>query len=726
MNAFFALFRTDDNLEDLRTQLTRRLGLILAGLFGFSAWLTLTVRDNFSLTAFGLSFVLMVVSVVIALLSGRQPVSARLWLVAVLWAGWMAAMQLFTNPALPYAAILLIFISAILVDRSQYLIGALVLGQMLWLVLSGQRDYPLAEWIAGLGISLLIAGATVSALYTALEWTRSMQFQTRKMLEEAREQRSEMSRVLKELKLANDRQRRTELELVQARQRADEARRMKEQFAANISHELRTPLNLILGFTEVMHLTPQVYRGVTWTQALRTDILQIYRSSRYLLQMIDDILDLARFEMAGFPLNPETVHLTPFLEEAAMMGKDLFRLGQVRFEAEIEPNLPALSIDPTRIHQVLFNLLNNARRFTEEGVVRLEARRGNNEVVIRVSDTGPGIPEDKRKSIFDEFFQVDSSLSRKKGGIGLGLTISKRLIEAHGGQIWVESQVGKGSTFLFTLPVQEHYAVMHRFMIEEPYHSPWQEGRPCLLVIDSDPTVVNLIQRRVEGFDVIQLQEKDRLEEMVNQYHPRAVIYNTSPAHEDEPLPDLPLPVPLVQCSFPSSAWLTADTNAIACLTKPVTAQQIARLAEQVGGVKDILIVDDDRGFIQLVERMFESRESNHQGMGFHFRRAYDGVQGLAIMRANPPDLLLLDLKMPEMDGFQVMRSMQADPALAKIPVVMLTATSYAEDILEQRGSKLIFTQHGGIAQGEALECLAAAIHILQPRYGEEHGMPST
>jgi CheY-like chemotaxis protein len=349
----------------------------------------------------------------------------------------------------------------------------------------------------------------------------------------------------------------------------------------------------------------------------------------------------------------------------------------------------------------------------------MDARKDKNQIIVQVSDTGPGIPKEKISSIFEEFFQVDSSLSRKKGGIGLGLTISKRLIEAHGGKISVESEQGKGSTFIFTLPIIESYTVLHRFMVEEPYHSPWKEGEPCVLVLDPDPAVASLVRRRVEGYEIIHITSRDRLEESVQKHHPRAVIINTSPVHENDPMPYLPVPVPVLQCSFPSSAWLTEDSHAIACLTKPVTASQILDMVAQIGGARDVLIVDDDRGFIQLVERMFQVRESSPSAPPLVFRRAYDGCQGLAAMRSKAPDLVLLDLKMPEMDGFQVMEQMREDAALSKIPVVMLTATSYAEDILEQRGSKMVVSQHGGIVPSEALEVITASVRILQPRYGE-------
>jgi signal transduction histidine kinase len=204
-----------------------------------------------------------------------------------------------------------------------------------------------------------------------------MQQRADHLLELVRNRQVELSRLLKSLDLTNVLLHRTQRELIAARKREEEMRLLKEQFAANVSHELRTPLNLIVGFSEVMCLSSEVYGNVDWPPALRQDIYQIYRSSHHLLEMIDDILDLSRFEMVGFALNKEPTPLEPLLREAVEMVKGFLSRRPVHLEAKIAPELPALEIDRIRVRQVLLNLLTNAQRFTEEGTIRLEAKRAD-------------------------------------------------------------------------------------------------------------------------------------------------------------------------------------------------------------------------------------------------------------------------------------------------------------------------------------------------------------
>jgi signal transduction histidine kinase len=191
------------------------------------------------------------------------------------------------------------------------------------------------------------------------------------LLREAREQRAALARIVKSLDNSNQVLRRTQAELVEARKAAEAAERMKSQFVANISHELTTPLNLILGFSEVKVLTPEVYGAFEWPVSLRRDAYQVYQNSRHLLSLIDDVFDLTRFDMVGFALNREHTDMNTFFTETVEFVRDLFHGSQVQFETHIHDRLPDLDIDRTRIRQVILNLLNNARHFTESGKVQL-------------------------------------------------------------------------------------------------------------------------------------------------------------------------------------------------------------------------------------------------------------------------------------------------------------------------------------------------------------------
>lgn len=704
------------NRAELRRQLVHRMALSLIGASSLAMWMALPTRP-FPIVAFSLWAVLLGLGLSVQILVDRHPALARHLLVWGLTAGLLTAAWLFFDPWLPFLSLLLIFIGALLISGSELVIAGAVAATTAWLTRSGLRVYPLPDLFMALALSVASAWLVVRTVYTALDWVWNTHQQVNQLLEETRDHRAELSRAVKSLKLSNRLLRRTQRELVFARKQAEQAQRMKEQFAANISHELRTPLSLILGFSEVMYLSPEVYGQIRWPASLRRDVHHIYRNSRHLLEMIDDVLDLSRFEIAGFTLDKELTPLEPLLRDTVEIAEDLFRDHPVRLQVEIAQDLPALEIDRTRIRQVVLNLLKNARRFTEVGTVRLEAKRSEEEVIVSVRDTGPGIPPDKLPHIFDEFYQVDQSLRRSHQGAGLGLAISKRFVQAHDGRIWVESQEGMGATFFFALPIPDPDLSLSYLSPTRPVERAWTEKpRPRILVVDSDPAVISLVRRHAEAYDVVQVEDPGRLAEEIRICHPRAVVYNVPPGDQRGSHCNISMPVPFIECSLPSQAWVANDLAAAACLTKPFTAQQLLREIQRLNSIHDVLVVDDDRGFGQLIERILETT-----GRPFNVRRAYDGEDGLAAMRTRRPDLVLLDLIMPNADGFQVLEEMQQDPELADVPVVLLTVTSYAEDTLAQHGSRLVIHRPSDdLRPAEVLHCLCAVIGALEPRYDEQ------
>ncbi len=702
---------TTINLADLRNELTSRLSLWLMAI----SWLVLLYTAFFRgrVATITLLVLLLALGIGARSLIGSHPTLARHLLIWGLTVALMVMMGLFSEPWLPFLGLLLIFIGAMLLSGGGITTAALIGGTAIWLTYSQGRAYPLPDLFIALGLGVIVTWLSVTTMYTTLEWAWNTSQRANHLLELVRDQQVELKRTVKSLEQANTLQRRTQRELVLARQRAEEARRVTEQFAANISHELRTPLNLILGFSEMMQLSPEVYGEMRWPPKLRQAVYQIYRSSRHLLEMIDDILDLSRIEIRGFTLDYEPTPLGPLLQETVEIVADLFGKQEVRLEPEIGQNLPTLEIDRTRIRQVLLNLLNNARRFTQEGVVRLEAKRVKNEVLISVKDTGPGIPADKLPHIFEEFYQVDRSLRRKHEGSGLGLAICQRFVEAHQGRIWVESEEGRGSTFSFTLPLLDQDA---RPAPESPVHPAeaiWPEIEPPILIVDPDPAVATLLRRHLERYKVIQVEKIGRLPELVKLHHPRAVVYNRPPRQNDG-LDGLALPVPLIECSLPSLAWAAENLAVAACLNKPVTTQQLLGEIERFQEIYRVLVIDDEQGFCQLVKQMLEST-----GHPFELDYAHNGQDGLRRMQARRPDLVLLDLGLPDINGFQVLDDMQQEPKLADIPVILLTAASFTEDVLAHSSSQMVISRPDGFQMNEVLQCLQAVIGVLEPRYDD-------
>ncbi len=700
------------NLVNLRRQLTRHIA-ILIGLAGAAGSWALLPGNGFSPITFGLPLLLAATGIVVFLAEPRWPLIARLLLAAGPTATLLLAMTAAPAPWLPFTGVLIIVLGAMLITGSEVIIGLLLLGIGYWSPAGPLDQATLVALAATAAFGAALAWLIRHSLYTALEWAWTSEQQAARLLGEVRAHRGELSRALKSFELANARLRRVENELVTARQQSDEARRAKEQFAANVSHELRTPLNLILGFSELMYRTPEVYGAFAWPPKLRRDIYQIHRSSQHLLTMIDDILSLSRFEMARFDLHAEPTSLEQLIEGVVDIMRDLFQSTATRLTLDVEPDLPAVIIDQTRIRQVLLNLLTNALRLTEGGEVRVRARSDPDAVTISVTDTGPGIPADKLSYLFEEFYQVDLSLRRSRQGAGLGLAISKRFVEMHGGRIWAESVEGHGATFYFTLPLPDRHTPLARPHLERTVDAPLRASQGCVLVVDPDIETTRRLASYLQGWDVIRIANIEHAAEVAAQEKPRAIIHNRRPDFAEREDLYAALPLPVISCCLPSRAWIAGARQVMSCLSKPVTREQLLEAVNSAAGVRTVLIVDDDRGFCQLVTRHIESA-----GMPLEVSAAYTGEEGLHLMRSQTPDLLLLDLLLPGKNGFDVLMELAEDPTLCKVPVILLTATSYVEDDLSPKDGRIVVSSAAGLQPGEILRGVAALITALEPRHG--------
>jgi len=712
------------NLEVLRSQLAGRLGLVVMIVGGLLAWVCPAQRP-FPVVEFGVLIVLVVVGWSVWRLVAIHPATARHLLVWGLNAALLAAMGLFPGLWLPFLGLPLAFIGAILVTGGEFAVLSMTAVLAIGLTCAGVRSYPLAQLIVALILGTALAWLTVRTLSTALEWAWTMQERADRLLKLARDRQGELSSALRSVEITSTILRRTQRELILARQEAENARKMKEQFAANVSHELRTPLNLIVGFSEVMSLSPEVYGDLDWPSTLRQDINQIYRSSCHLLEMIDDVLDLSRYEIAGFTLDKEPTDLGQLIRDTVCVVEGFFRGRPVKLEAKIPLDLPMLNIDRTRIRQVLLNLLNNAQRFTEEGRVRVEARRADGEVMISISDTGSGIPADELPHLFEEFYQMDRSLHRRHGGTGLGLAISKHFVDAHDGRIWVESAEGRESVFTFTLPIPGEHVPLSRLQVDRPLQLPASEERPVILLMDPDPNVAAWIGRHLGEYEVISVRDATQLNERLSLHRPQALVWNTPPGKRNDNGLDIAqstlfdddaisASVPIIECSLPSQSWMADNLSVVAYLTKPIPTEQLLQVIGRLGDVHDVLVIDDDRGFCRLVERMLAASERP-----YHVHRAYGGERGLLALRARKPDVVLLDLGMPDLDGFQVLDEIRQDPDLADTPVILLTATNYVEDALTRRPSQISIRRPGGLRLDDTLRCVRAVLGAFEPRYGK-------
>ncbi|MFN8449203.1 MAG: ATP-binding protein [Anaerolineae bacterium] len=367
---------------------------------------------------------------------------------------------------MPFAFPVLIFVVGLLLSPGATVISAVIASAMIYFVLPLNPQAPtliaalqLAAIILTL-VSAFVAALVAGDLYQIAEWALENYQRERRVAGELFENRAALEQSLNRSTALGERLQETNVELDQARAAAEEAKHFRGQFLANMSHELRTPLNAIIGFSETMLRYPAMYEGVRLPNAYEADLQQIYTSGRQLLTLINDILDLAKVDAGKLDMRMGRVELQPLLTAVVSTASGLVGSKPVRLETDIPDYLPEVWADEARVRQVLLNLYSNAAKFTERGVIRLTAQEHNDGVLISLSDTGIGISQDNLEVIFEEFKQAETGARDPRSGAGLGLAISRQLMTLMGGRIWVESEVGKGSTFHFTLqPYQTPVAI---------------------------------------------------------------------------------------------------------------------------------------------------------------------------------------------------------------------------------------------------------------------------
>jgi len=395
--------------------------------------------------------------IVLRLLPERPLAADIVWLLGL--AGLIAfGVFLFQRPEIAFLYALLPLMAVVTIGwPAGVLVEVLVVALVGWLS-RGLIVAPLPPaYVAGIAVGGAITGllgwASAHTLSTVAQWSFFSFRQAQQHMEEAQRHRARLAVLVKDLDRAYYQLERANASLVVARKVAEEAERFKAEFVTNVSHELRTPLNLIIGFSEVIMTSPESY-GVDLPGPYRSDLNAIYRSAQHLLALVDDVLDLARMEAGKIALVRDEVDLTALVTEAADSMRDYIAAKGLELHVRVATDLPRLWIDRLRIRQVLLNLLVNAARFTERGWIGVEVSRQDDEVMLRIQDTGRGIPDQDLPKIFEEFRSTEQPVSAWHSGTGLGLPISKKFVELHHGRMGVESVAGQGATFWLTLPIQ--------------------------------------------------------------------------------------------------------------------------------------------------------------------------------------------------------------------------------------------------------------------------------
>lgn len=474
-------------------------------------------------------------------------------------------------------------------------------------------------------------------------------------------------------------------EAEKARGIAEEANRLKSQFLANMSHELRTPLNSIINFAYLLTLGSEGPLNPGQEDLLN----RIGDAGRHLLGLINDILDLAKIESGRLELFFEEVDLSEVIAGVMSTTVGLVRGKPIELRREVAADLPPVRADRTRVRQVLLNLLSNAAKFTEQGHIAVRAWADADWVTVAVEDTGIGIAAEDIPKAFAEFVQIDGNLTRQAGGTGLGLPISKRFVEMHGGKIWVESEVGKGSTFYFTLP---------RVPEPKPAEMAHEAPETCVLMIDDDPAACEMMARQLaQGYQVWKLEDTRNVLETIRKNRPDVIVLDVLMPYKDgwEILATLKADpetkeIPVVICSVLREQKFALSLGADAYLVKPVQRDDLLQVIKQFapsGG--KVLAVDDDPNALEIITRLLD-------GMSYQVITAQDGVAGLLAAQQELPAVLVLDLMMPGKSGFEVLAELRADPRTANLPVVIVTAKDLTAEERAQLQSQAAFLLQKG------------------------------
>ncbi len=484
------------------------------------------------------------------------------------------------------------------------------------------------------------------------------------------------------------------IELENEKKRTDDANETLKRFLATFSHELRAPLNAIVGFSEI--LTTQL--SDLPAEKVTDFMKNIHESGKHLQGLINDILDLSKIEAGKLELHVEAYPIAYFTESVQRVMQAAVQQKNIKLKFDIAPEIDQLVVDQTRFKQILVNLVSNAVKFSNpNGNVLVSFRRFINEIEVSVKDEGIGIKPEDQSKLFQAFQQGKNSHSVKEG-TGLGLVITKRLVELHGGHIWVESEFGKGSTFTFRIPmvvageVVESADQLVRVINDKPVDLPEGE-KPLVLIIEDNPQAGQLIQMYLNEAGYRTEIAKDGIEgiEKAKRMKPNIITLDMIMPVKDgwQVLKELkrhPIckDIPIIIISITDEKKLGFSMGAINYFVKPVNKEELLEALRKIPIRRldhrqhpKVLIIDDDRNASELIQVMLEAE-------GYEVIKTMHGKEGVKLALSETPDLIILDLIMPDISGFNVAYQLKQQTKTRNTPIIILTSMEVDEETREK------------------------------------------